>query len=244
MPVQLPDIDPRRKLARRLFDAIVSQVPVFGGYAAMLSVTHPPQVEQLQAAWQSNITEAVNQIEQIIDQLLPAITLSAAASAIGVWISRTSINGRGESVEFTELRRAFPEASKLELEDACGELEYAGLATASGAIGHKILYVNPTVSLFEIFDPVVFDVSPRADAAHLARYILSQGNTVGAEDVMKNFGWDMRRFNPAIGIVCSMIGNGRKSAEIHPEIACLYVMPNSQERAALRQFANLVLGPE
>ena len=36
MPVELPNVDPKRKLARKLFDALISKIPFVGGpYAAM-----------------------------------------------------------------------------------------------------------------------------------------------------------------------------------------------------------------
>jgi len=240
----VPESDPKRLLARRLFDAVISQVPLVGGpYAALLSVTHPSQLEQLQTAWQSNITEAVNQMESIVSQLLPSITISNEASAIALWISKTSKLGREDPVAFSDLCGALPHFTKLSLEDACGELEYDGLATLSAAIGHKIVRVRPTHLLFEVFDPAVFeDANPRLDAARIARFILTKDDTVGAEEIMKHFGWSVRRYNPAMGIVSSMIDEGRKSAEIHPTIDCRFVMPNSRERAALRHFSNEVLG--
>ena len=208
-------------------------------------MTHPSLVEKLQAQWQADVTQAVNQIEQSVSQLVPSITLSDEASAIGLWLSQTSEVGREDGVTFDEITAAFPDATKQELEDASGELELAELVTLSGAIGHRIRIVRPQIKLFEVFDPAVFDdANPRADAAKLARYILAKNDTVGAEEAMAHLGWSVRRFNPAIGIVCSMIGRGRKSEEIHPTISCPYVMPDPRERAELRRFADAVLGPQ
>lgn len=246
MPVELPAQNPKKLLAYKLFHAVISQVPLVGGpYAAMLSVTHPPKIEELHAKWQNEVTEAVNNMETIVDQLVGAIPISDLATAIGIWISKNSKTGRRDPVDFAPLLMAFSDFSKLQIEDALGELEYAGLVTNSGDLGHKIIRARPTVKLFEVFDPVVFEeANPRADAAQAARYIITGDQTVGAEAIMKHFGWNIRRLNPAIAIVCTMIGDGRKSREINSTLECRFVMPNSKERAALKHFANIVLGPD
>ncbi|MCW5696432.1 MAG: hypothetical protein KIS96_06810 [Bauldia sp.] len=244
MAIELPNVNPKRQLARKLFDAIISEIPYIGGpYAAMLSVTHPSKVEQLQEKWQKDVTAVLNNLQSIVDGLVPTISISDDASAIGFWIAQNSELGRTDPVEFDTLVRQFPKATKAELEDACGELEHAGLASLTAVIGQRIRMVRPTIQLFEVFDPAVFEENnPRGDAAKLAEYILGKQGTVGAEEMMAHYGWNKRRFNPAIGIATSMIGDGRKSREVHPRIACRYVLPNPAERAALRQFAKEVLG--
>lgn len=245
MPINLPEANPKRQLARKLFDAVISEIPLIGGpYAAMLSVTHPSKLEQMHAKWQDDVTSAINNIESIIYDIIKIIPLSDLSTSIGIYISESSKCGRRDSVDFDGIKRQFPDAAKLAIEDALGELEYAGLLTLSGAIGHKIIHARPADNFFEVFDPVVFeDANPRADAAQAARYIISDDKTVSAESIMNHFGWNVRRFNPAIAIVCGMIGKGRRSGEMHPTIGCLYVMPDPKERAALRHFATMVLGP-
>lgn len=243
MPVKLPDPNPKRQLARRVFDALISGIPLAGGpYAAMLSVTHPPIAEQLQNQWQADVTAAVNNMEKVIDDLLPAIPLSDLAAENGVSISANSKLGRGEIVDFVGLRAEFADAPQLEIEDALGELAHAELLDIHATIGQQIAYVAPRTAFYEVFDPVAFDgVNPRSDAAGVAQFILSTDTTVSAESIMDEFGWSVRRYNPAIGIVCTMIGEGRKSREIHPTISWRSVMPDSSERAALRNFADRVL---
>lgn len=243
MPVELPSPNPKRQLARKLFDALISGVPLAGGpYAAMLSVTHPPQAEQLQSQWQADVTAAVNNMEKVIDDLLPTLPLSDLAATIGVWTSANSKLGRSEIVDFSELRAEFVDARQLDVEDALGELAHAELLDIHATIGQKIAYVVPRTAFYEVFDPVAFDgVNPRSDAAQAARFILSTDTTVSAESIMDQFGWSVRRYNPAIAIVCTMIGEGRKSREIHPTISWRYLMPNPSERAALRRFADRVL---
>ena len=244
MPVILPNQNPKQELARKLFDAVVSQVPLVGGpYAAMLSVTHPAQIELLHAQWMVDVTAAINNLEQILGELMPTIIISEDATALGCWISKQSEYGIGNSVEFEKLGDAFPDASKQELEDACGELSYLGFATTSGAISANIISIRPMRELFAAFDPVVFDgANPRADAALAGRLILDEGGTVTAQTIMDRFDWSIRRYNPAISIICDMIDAGRRGTRINPHFVTHYVMPNPAERAEIRYFADTVLG--
>lgn len=244
MPVQLPDLNPKRELARKLIESLVSKIPLIGGpYVAMLSVTHRPEAEKLLATWRQEITKSVNDIENAINDLIPTIKLSSDASALGLWLCKNSEYGRPNSVTFDLIRAAFPSATKLELEDACGELELERLIITSAAIGHKIFLVRPTNLLFEIFDPIAFDgANPRVDAALLALFILKHDEGVNAEAMLNQFGWAARRLNPAISILCGMVGEGRRSAEIQPIYACRHIRPGSAERAKFKRYVEATLG--
>ena len=246
MPLQLPNIDPKRELARKLVDSTISLIPGVGGYFSVVaSVIFPSEAERKREKWQKEITDTVNNLEKAIDEFLPTIKLSMNASYLGYWISQTSEDGRLDPVMFDDIQKAFPEANRSELEDACGELELTGLVIISVAMGYKVRNIRPTYSLYEIFDPLVFEkANPRIDAASLARYILAQEGTASADKMVQNFGWEVRRLNPAIAIICSMIGEGRKSAENHPVYFCRYLMPDPTERAALRHFADSILGED
>jgi hypothetical protein len=238
MPIQLPDIDPKRELARKLAESIVSKIPIVGGpYVAMLSVTHRSDAEKKIAKWREDLTEVVNRIEKATTDLLPTIKLSNDASAIGLWLCESSELGRGDIVMFESIVSAFPAGTKVELQDACGELAIEGLVTISATTGHTIRLVNPTSRLFEIFDPITINgTNPRMDAAELAKFTLSHDGTVSAEEMVKHFHWPPRRLNPAVSILCSMVGPGRKSAENHPIYLCRYIMPDPAERAVFRRY--------
>ena len=174
MPLELPDIDPKRELARRLAESLLAKVPFVGDAAvAILSVTHRPAAEHQLGAWRERITGSVNDLEHVIADLLPTIKLSSDAAALGCCVSRTSEQGRTDPVLFQEIQAAFPNATCIELQDACGELEIEGLVTLSAALGHKIRSLRPTTLLFEIFDPIVFEESnPHMDAGMIARFIV------------------------------------------------------------------------
>ncbi|MBK8544970.1 MAG: hypothetical protein IPL62_16380 [Caulobacteraceae bacterium] len=243
MPISIPDIDPRREVARRVFDAFVSQVPIFGGPAvAAWSVTHPSEAEQKCRGWAGDVANAINKMEEVVSALVPTVRLSEGAAALGFWLSQNSAQGRPEPIGFDRLVEAFPGATKRELQDACGELEMRGLAKTSAAIGHPVRIISPHVELFVVFDPSTIGSDPRRDAAELARRIITPESPPAAHQLLQDLKWDVRRFNPAMLLVAGYVAPGRKSGEIHPEFAVRYVMPDPAERAALKLFADSVLG--
>lgn len=246
MAIELIDCNPKRELARKLFDATLSDIPIAGSkLAAIYSVTHRSHSEVLLDKWRNDITAAFNALEECVSELVPTITLSDDAASLGKWFSLNSEHGNRASFEFGTIINAFPDATKLELEDACGELELDRLVRCGGGLGVKIVDVNLQTLLYEVFDPIAFESAiPRGDAAELARYVLLQNGTVSAEKAMSHFDWNIRRFNPAMAIICEFIGDGRKSSELHPELVCRYVMPSSSERVQMRRFADQVLGAE
>jgi hypothetical protein len=242
MPITYPDMNPKRDLARKVAEALVAQIPVLGDTAvAVWSVTHPTEAQSRWEAWSKDVTKTINDLEAIISELVPTITLSDDAAALGVWASKVSSQGRPEPIPFEALRAAFPGATRRELEDACGELEAVGLLQTSGAIGHVIAYLSPTVELFAVFDPIAVGFDPRRDAAELATRILSPDHPPMADELVEALGWTTRRFNPAMQIVAGFVASGRRSGEINAEYACRYVMPSPVERARLTAFATSVL---
>lgn len=246
MPVNLPDLNPKRALARMLIESVISQIPFVGGpYVAMLSVTHRTDAEIKIAAWREEITKTVTNLEKAIDDLVPTIKLSADASALGLWLSKDSELGRTDGVTFDAIRVAFPNATDLELEDACGELEVESIVETSPSLEDKIRIVRPTNLLFEIFDPIAIEGSnPRVDAALLAQFILKQDEGANAEEMLKQFGWTARRFNPAMSILCRMVDEGRRSGENHPIFDCAYLMPDSAERVRFKRYVGATLGTQ
>ena len=244
MPVKLPNLDVKRELARKLAESAISQIPILGGpYVAMLNIAYRPDAEKKIVAWRGDVTKSINEIERLVAELVPTIKLSNNASTLGHWLSMSSTSGRTDSKEFDTICDAFPSATKLELEDACGELELEKLANTSGALGRKIMLVRPTNLLFEIFDPLTQnDSNPRVDAAHLACTILQHLDGLSAVTMLEKHSWAIRRLNPALSILCDMISDGGQSAEVHRDFVCASVFPHPEDRARLRKYANSVLG--
>jgi hypothetical protein len=132
--------------------------------------------------------------------------------------------------------------SERELQDALGELEASGLADLTATFGYQVAFCSPTNHLFQVFDPLVYDVQPRSDAARLARIILNGDGTMNAVQICQALGWNARRINPALAILGQHVSDERQSKEQSPYlIPYLFTLP--VDRARLRRFADQVLGP-
>ena len=241
MPVKFPDLSPKRGLARRLFDAAVSEIPIVGGaMAAIYGLAFPSHTDRETERWQREITDFVNDHEAILG-LARNIPFSDDAANLGAWFARESKLARGEQFDYDNLKEAFPDAEEIELRDALGELQASGFVEIPPVLGATIKFIQPTSKLYEVFDPVVFDGrSPRLDAATLGRLLL-QREALNSRNVDEELGWGTRRMNPALTILGQNVGENRKSREMGKYvIAHFFVIP--EDRARVRRFVDTVEG--
>lgn len=242
MPITPPKIDIKRQLARRLIESVVTQFTYFGApMVALYSVTYRSQAEKVLEKWQHDVTDKVNSLEQTIKEIIPTICITDEASALAVAMARGCNFGHGkEYYKLEALLDDFPNATIDEIVELCGELIYLGLAKKNGLLGKEIDIIWPKIELFEIFDGLVFEGrNPRADAGILADYI-AENKELSSKSFIDEFDWPLRRYNPAMAIVCKMIGGGRVSRTKSSEFYSEYCFSLSEERAALRQFAQSV----
>lgn len=244
MPINPPDSDPKRELARKLADLTLAGVPIIGGpLAAIYSVTHPAKGELNVEVWQGEITSLVNELEQAVAYISGTIVLSEDAAYLGKWISENSTTAFSEIFDYDVIVAQFPDASKNEILEAVGELELEGMVVVSKCLGKPFSHLLIRHKLFEIFDPIVFEgVSPRQDAAVIAESLLNSENGVSAPDICDEQGWTPRRFNPAVDIVGEFIADGRKSRPNGQEYSIRAMSVDAGERAHLRRFVNAVNG--
>jgi len=245
MPINPPDSDPKRELARKLADATLSgTVPVIGGHlAALYSVTYPAKGEQNVKAWQEDISALVNDLEEAVTYISGTIDLSEDAAYLGKWISENSTTAFSEIFEYDHIVEQFPDASQNEILEAVGELELEGMVVVNKCYGKAFSHLSIKHKLFETFDPIVFNgVSPRQDASVIAEKLLQSEGGISAPDICKEQGWTPRRFNPAVEIVGEFIADGRKSVEGGQEYSISYLLVDASERAQLRRFVNTVNG--
>ena len=169
--------------------------------AAILGGTPEPVSEKIR------VSDAFNVF------LTKEIPLSDNAVSLGFWLAENSETGRADFLAYEEIAEAFPDAGKLELLEAVGELELSNLVSVSKAIGVPFRGIRTNFKLLEIFDPLVFEgVNPRIDASFIAKKLLGTDKTIGTKDICDETGWSVRRVNPALLIVGQYISDGRKSS--------------------------------
>jgi hypothetical protein len=245
MPINPPDSDPKRELARKLADATLSSaIPVIGGHlAAIYSVTHPAKGEQDVKAWQEDITALVNDLEQTVTYISGTIVLSEDAAYLGKWISENSTTAFTEILDYDQIVAQFSDASPNEILEAVGELELEGMVVVNKCFGKPFSHLVIKHKLFETFDPIVFEgVSPRRDATVIAEKLLNSDQGVSASGICDEQGWTPRRFNPAVEIVGEFISDGRKYRPTGQKYSIHTLFVDAVERAQLRRFVNTVNG--
>jgi hypothetical protein len=246
MPVNPIDNNTRRELIRKAFDQIVlGNVPIVGGALSSIGrVVSPSALDREVTRWRSEVTDTVNALEQLVNQLSGSVQISDLAMQIGIHISSESEDGIANPYPVDCLLDRFSGATEEEILGACGELENAGLAyllQLVNSAGHLCL----EVAFFEAFDPFVHGWHPIVDAANLGRYVAEQsasGSAILAQDMANHFEWGHRRLNPPLQIVASYIDEGRKFTGYAPPWVHRHVWADPSERAALRQMARDVLG--
>ncbi|WP_342075378.1 hypothetical protein [Yoonia sp. SS1-5] len=241
MPISPPNASVAKELGRKIYLSLLQQVPFVGGpYSAMVDVMRPGDHQVENERWQEEVTAVLNSQEDAIRILTASFPLSDDASYLGKWLcEKSETGGRFDNFDNSQIEAQFQDASSNEIMDAVGELELNGMISVSHALSHRFRSVRPLTKLFEVFDPIVHDVSPRADAVTVAEVILSsEKSQVSASDVEAKFKWSTRRTNPAFSIVGEFIGEGRKSSPLGQPYVYRSMWANSAERASLKRFVS------
>lgn len=190
-------------------------------------------------------TEEQISVEQMVQPEVEQIVgdLSALASRVGLWFAKNDPNGLpGGLGDDTAFRAAFAEIERHGLEDALAELEADGYVTLYHVLGPELPRINLTAELFADFDPIALGSDPAADAADLIDRILPATQGINVEELHKETGWELRRFNPAVCYVLGYIGDGRISRGGSFDYPARAFFVNAEERVALRRFQQQMRG--
>ncbi|MBC6403345.1 MAG: hypothetical protein GDA39_00510 [Hyphomonadaceae bacterium] len=232
----------KQELARKFAEAAVSSmIPVAGGpLAALCSVVIPEKGQIELEKWRKDVSDKLNDFEDAIRFISESISLSENAATLGRWMSEKSENAYSDSFDYESVEAQFPEASTTELLEAVGELEIADMIKLSHVLGKQFHSVWPLPKLYEVFDPIVFNVSPRDDAAVIAEKLLASEKSLSVEETARELGWEVRRINPALAIVGNFIAPGRESQPLDSTYVIRHMSLIPPVRAKLRKFVNEV----
>ncbi len=233
------------ELKRLALESIFADsVPFFGGSIVALGrALKPSKLEEAVNQWQKEITGSVNSLENVVSKLQGSFLLEELPFKVGIHVANESIDGHLDPFEVSKLLTEFNDVNPEELIEACGELEFRGLCSFSQST-NSYGNICPTIEFFETFDPFVHRWHPVFDAANLAIYVADyckSDQTITAEKMSEHFGWAPRRLNPSLLKIASFIGSGRKFTGYTPPWVCHHLYASSAERAALRDFSNIVL---
>lgn len=237
-PIDPPASNPGRDVARAMAEGVAELVPGAGVVTALLRVTHPPKSEQERDEWQKAITNRSNEHDQEIDRhaalLEPTETVTGLTEQLIRQLAQQCPDGLGcWYFELGDLQALLPAETAQAIEDAASDLEAYGLIRMRHTFSGWCATL--TQAFYEQVDHQVMGWNTVADAAAIARLMMSEGNGDAAELHGKT-GWTKRRFNPALAYVLQFFPEGRISRERQADYATRWVAIMPEDRAALRRF--------
>ncbi len=207
------DIRAFAKLAQSVVDSLDAWI---GGCATSL-----PAVNDASRSWPPNKPPADD-----ITEKARTLGLSPLAFRVGCFLARTSEMGFEDPIDEEIVLAEFGSEQSAGLEEAIAELANERCITAQDLIGLKLPRMRYQLELFAIFDPHVSGYEPTADAAHLAKMVLANSESIDIPALHTETGWNLRRFNPALAIVSGHVDPGR-------------VLPGPDGSYPIRHFALL-----
>jgi hypothetical protein len=173
--------------------------------------------------------------EPDMDKSLDVIDASALAKRVGIWIAKSSSDGRPGLVSPAALAAEFADIPEKQLEEALAELEMEGCGTVSRHFGPGLPRFAITPNLFVVFDKAAVDNDPTADSCELARRVLEDKDAIDVDSLGQASGWPPRRFNPAIWLVSQQIDDRRVlTGSMNYVVRAMHML--AEDRVALRRY--------
>ena len=164
------------------------------------------------------------------------LQLSLLARKIGVWVAESCSDGRCNHVNLAELKATFAGISERGLEEAIAELDTDGFVQVSRTLGGGLPHFRPTLDLYLTFDGPAFDRDPVTDTICVAELALAGPDSVNAENVFAQTGWDIRRFNPAFEHVAAQVPDGRVSRAFGTQFTVSFFHCLAEDRVQIRRL--------
>lgn len=176
------------------------------------------------------------------------VRLSDLPRQVALWLAKKSTTGNHHDTTANgeEIVAAFPDASERALEKAVAELETEGFVTASWGTGSRIPFIFAAPDLFATFDQIASGTDPYADAGELIDRILTaveaDSEAIDPAKLHEDLGWELRRFNPALGIVVAHVDPDRVSDEYGGEYVTQYFFILPEDEIVLERLAERLKG--
>jgi hypothetical protein len=164
------------------------------------------------------------------------LQLSLLARKIGVWVAENCSDGQCDHVNLEGLKATFAGISERELDEAIAELDTDGFVQILRTIGGGLPHFRPTLDLYLTFDGPAFDRDPITDTIRVAELALAGPDSVNAENVFAQTGWDIRRFNPAFEHVAAQVPDGRVSRAFGTQFTVSSFHCLAEDRVQIRRL--------
>jgi len=190
---------------------------------------------QLLPATDKTDTVSVSVFTDVIGDLTPEGT------AVGKWICRSSFTGLPELVSEQAFIDAFPSMTEAQLADAVVDLAEDGYVSLTHLMSARLPRVHIAEDLFLTFDPHCLGHDPVVDTLSLIPLVLSKQN-VSLPELHAESGLDLRRFNPAVGLIIDVVGEGRISRSWLEGYSTPHFLLVDEDRVAIRRLERQLVG--
>ena len=238
--IEPPNPKKEKALVRGIVEGLVEIVPGGGVLTKIASVTHPSEVEQIQEAWQANISERTNdnttRINQHENLLQPHQEIITGTMAKLVHhLAHACPDGLGqEYFTLTEMLAMLPNENSQEVEDAVYELEFLGLVKVSRALSRD-WFARLTQDFYEKLDHQIMGWNTEDDAVTIVHKMIEYDEG-DAPTLHKLTGWEKRRFNPAFSQVLRLFPESRIRKVSQPDYPSLGVCMIPEDKVRMRRF--------
>jgi hypothetical protein len=167
--------------------------------------------------------------------------LTPEGTAVGTWICKSSTTGLPDLVDEQALIGGFSSMTEDQLAEAVADLAEDGFVTLTHLISNRLPRVHVAEDLFLTFDPHCLGSDPIADARSLIPLVLAKKN-ISLPELHAESGLDLRRFNPAIGLIMAEVGEGRVSRSWLEGYATPYFFLLDEDRVAIKRLERRLAG--
>ncbi|RUW20161.1 hypothetical protein EOA60_26225 [Mesorhizobium sp. M1A.F.Ca.IN.020.06.1.1] len=167
--------------------------------------------------------------------------LTPEGSAVGKWICKASVDGLPWHLDEDALIAAFPNLSTDQLAEALADLAEDDYVSLAHTISERLPRIHVREDLFLTFDPICMESDPVADALQLIPLVLAK-DSVNVPGLHAESAMPLRRFNPAIGMIISEIGERRVSGAWVEGYPTPYFFVVDSDRVAIKRLARRLEG--
>ncbi|TIQ37177.1 MAG: hypothetical protein E5X48_07390 [Mesorhizobium sp.] len=188
----------------------------------------PPPADQTEENTMPSATETVGD-------------LTPESSALAKWICKTSVDGLPWHLDEDVLIAAFPDLSADQLAEALADLAEDDYVSLIHTMSGRLPRVHIRQDLFLTFDPICIESDPVADALQLIPLVIDK-ETVDVPALHAESAMPLRRFNPAVGMIISEVGEGRVSGAWVEHYPTPYFFIADSDRVAIKRLARRLKG--
>ena len=219
---------------------LVEQIPWIGKAIEVFGPLLPDHIEDDEQRWKMEVTDKLNLLAELHRR--PQISRDSLAWLFALLAAKIDVEGTGdEFICHEEWEDRFSAWSNGDIEEALAELIHADWIAVQDDMNSNsgIGGFHGKPLLFAHTHPWVHQLYPSDDARSIAEFVLGDSNedAVSAVQISDHFGWERKRFYPALAFfMTEVVPNAMMERIHHPEYPFYWLYLNGETRRALRAF--------